>query len=70
MTGTPACIRSGDTGLCGVRSQPTNTTIYLYYLGNGPETFNTTTNLYKASQNIVNSAEAFSGGTTWMGSDN
>ena len=50
---------------------PTNTTMYLYYLGTDPNTFNTTTNLYKASQNnVVNSAEAFSGGTTWLGSDN
>ena len=45
--------------------------MYLYYLGTDPYTFNTTTNLYKASQNnVVNSAEAFSGGTTWIGSDN
>ena len=49
---------------------PTSTTMYLYYLGTDPYTFNTTTNLYKATQIINNSAEAFSGGTTWLGSDN
>ena len=45
---------------------PTNTTIYLYYVD-----FNTgATNLLKASQSITNNIETFSGGTTWIGSDN
>ena len=36
---------------------PTSTTMYLYYLGTDPYTFNTTTNLYKATQMINNSAK-------------
>jgi hypothetical protein len=49
---------------------PSNTTMYLNYLGTDPYTFNTTTNLYKATLVITNGPEAFSGGTTWIGSDN
>jgi hypothetical protein len=43
---------------------PQNTTIYLYYVSGGR------TNLYKAVNNVANTPEAFSGGTTWLGSDN
>ncbi len=43
---------------------PTNSTIYLYYIANTG-----TTNLFKSVQTIKNSPEAFSGGTTWIGSD-
>jgi hypothetical protein len=43
---------------------PTNTTIYLYYVSSGH------TNLFKAVNNLTNSPESFSGGTTWIGSDN
>ena len=43
---------------------PQNTTIYLYYVANGQ------TNLLKSVSTIANSPEAFSGGTTWIGSDN
>ena len=44
---------------------PSNTVMYLYYAipGNG-------TNLFKAVNNVTNAPEAFTGGTTWMGSDN
>ena len=46
---------------------PTNTSIYLYYVGGNP----VKTNLLKAVQkNMVNVAEPFSGGTTWIGGDN
>ena len=43
---------------------PTNTTIYLYYVTGEA------TNLLKAVNNVTNAPEAFSGGTTWLGSDN
>jgi hypothetical protein len=43
---------------------PQNTTIYHCYVSGGQ------TNLYKAVNNITNAPEAFSGGTTWLGSDN
>jgi hypothetical protein len=43
---------------------PSNTTMYLYYATGGA------TNLYKAVHNMTNAAEAFTGGTTWLGSDN
>ena len=43
---------------------PQNTTLYLYYVANG------TTNLLKAVNNVTNAPEEFSGGTTWLGSDN
>ena len=42
---------------------PQNTTIYLYYVSGGA------TNLIKAVNNVTNAPEAFSGGTTWLGSD-
>jgi hypothetical protein len=44
---------------------PSNTVMYLYYAqpGNG-------TNLFKAVNNVINEPESFTGGTTWMGSDN
>jgi hypothetical protein len=42
---------------------PQNTTIYQYYVSGG------VTNLLKAVSNIANAPEAFSGGTTWLGSD-
>ena len=44
---------------------PTNTTIYLYYI----DSVTGATNLLKASQPGANLVEAFSGGTTWIGSD-
>ena len=43
---------------------PTNSTIYLYYIDSS-----SVTHLSKAVQTINNSPEAFSGGTTWIGSD-
>ncbi len=45
---------------------PTNSTIYLYYV----DANTGATNLLKSVQNIPNGPEAFSGGTTWIGSDN
>ena len=49
---------------------PTNTTMYLYYLGMD-QYFNPTTNMLKAVQsNVTNTPEAFSGGTIWLGGDN
>ena len=44
---------------------PTNSTIYLYYVDGGTGV----TNMLKSVQNITNSAESFTGGTTWIGSD-
>jgi hypothetical protein len=43
---------------------PSNTTMYLYYASSDG------TNLYKAVNSVANGPEAFSGGTTWLGSDN
>ena len=43
---------------------PANTTMYLYYVNGN------STNLSKAVNNVTNAPEAFSGGTTWLGSDN
>ncbi len=48
---------------------PSSTTMYLYFVGQDAQ-LNTVTNLFKASTNIANAAEAFNGGTTWIGSDN
>ncbi|MGB7749563.1 MAG: LamG-like jellyroll fold domain-containing protein [Verrucomicrobiia bacterium] len=46
---------------------PTNTAMYLYYVGWDKST----TNLLKAVQSYMNNIpEAFGGGTTWIGSDN
>jgi len=46
-----------------------STTMYLYYCSSDES--GTTTNLFKAVQNNVNNTtEAFSGGTTWIGGDN
>ncbi len=44
---------------------PTNSSIYLYYIDSNAHT----TNLFKSVQTIANSAEAFSGGTIRIGSD-
>ena len=43
---------------------PSNTVMYLYYVNGN------TTNLYKAVNNVANVPEAFTGGTTWIASDN
>ena len=48
---------------------PSNATMYLYFVGQDAQ-LNTVTNLFKAINNVTNAAEAFSGGTTWIGSDN
>ncbi len=49
---------------------PSNTTMYLYFVGQDAQ-LNTVTNLFKAVHgNVTNNPEAFSGGTTWIGSDN
>jgi hypothetical protein len=48
---------------------PSNTTIYLDFIGQDAF-FNPQTNLFKSVLVITNSPEAFSGGTTWIGSDN
>ena len=48
---------------------PSNTTMYLYFVGQDAQ-LNTVTNLFKAINNVTNAAEAFSGGRTWIGSDN
>ena len=42
---------------------PQNTTIYLYYVGNGQ------INMFKAVNNTPNTSEGFNGGLTWLGSD-
>jgi hypothetical protein len=48
---------------------PSSTTMYLYFIG-WDEYFNPVTNMLKAINLVTNGAEAFSGGTTWIGSDN
>jgi hypothetical protein len=48
---------------------PSSTTMYLYFIGQNAN-LNAQTNLFKAINNVTNGAEAFSGGTTWIGSDN
>jgi hypothetical protein len=48
---------------------PSSTTLYLYFIGQDAF-FNPVTNLFKAINLVTNGAEAFSGGTTWIGSDN
>jgi hypothetical protein len=48
---------------------PSNTTMYLYFIGQNAN-LSAQTNLFKATQVISNSPEAFNGGTTWIGSDN
>ena len=48
---------------------PSNTTMYLDFIGQDAQ-LNTVTNLFKSVLVITNSPEAFSGGTTWIGSDN
>jgi hypothetical protein len=47
---------------------PSNTTIYLDYVTSGA--YGLTTNVSKSVLAITNAPEAFSGGTTWIGSDN
>ncbi len=47
---------------------PSTTTMYLYYVSFDAYGFHT--NLFKAISTITNAAEAFSGGTTWIGGDN
>ena len=48
---------------------PSSTTMYLYFVGQDAQ-LNTVTNLFKAVNNVTNAVEAFSGGRTWIGSDN
>ena len=48
---------------------PSNTTMYLYFVGQDAQ-LNTVTNLFKAAHTVTNAVEAFSGGRTWIGSDN
>ena len=47
---------------------PSNTTMYLYYVSSGNSGL--VTNLLKAVNNVANTPESFSGGTTWIGGDN
>lgn len=56
----------GEWSFVALTITPTNSTIYLYYV----DVNNTgATNLFKSVQSITNIPEAFSGGTTWIGSD-
>jgi len=56
----------GEWSFVALTIAPTNTTMYLYYV----DVNNTgATNLLKASRSSTNLPEAFSGGTTWIGSD-
>ena len=56
----------GEWSFVALTVTPTNSTIYLYYV----DVNNTGgTNLLKSVQAITNIPEAFSGGTTWIGSD-
>jgi len=54
----------GQWSFVAMTITPTNTTLYLYYVGNGA------TNLLKAVQVVTNGPEAFSGGKIWIGGDN
>jgi hypothetical protein len=55
----------GQWSFVALTITPTNSTIYLYYIDGGTGA----TNLLKSVQAITNVSEAFSGGTTWIGSD-
>ena len=55
----------GQWSFVALTVTPTNSSIYLYYIDGNTGA----TNLLKSIQVITNSSEAFSGGTTWIGSD-
>jgi PKD repeat protein len=55
----------GQWSFVALTITPTNSTIYLYYIDGNTGA----TNLLKSVQTINNIPEAFSGGTTWIGSD-
>jgi len=54
----------GQWSFVALTVTPTNTTFYLYYVGNGA------TNLLKSVQVVTNGPEAFAGGRIWIGGDN
>lgn len=56
---------AGQWSFVALTIRPTNSTLYLYYVDAGMGT----TNLLRATQTVSNAPAAFSGGTTWLGSD-
>ncbi len=55
----------GQWSFVALTITPASSTLYLYYIDQNAGV----TNLFKATQAITNQAEAFSGGTIWIGSD-